>query len=226
MFSYFERFTTTFQVYSPERREVPVGVLAIPISLQKASLLRFSDRPQHPHPPPADARDVGGAAERAPLGGTPPLLWGLSSRTSFAGTVFFVRLVDLCLLGKGITACAERRRKLLGDVSSSVIRGGLLLPPTGNLLSTGGHFSAARLHCDLFGSWKINEHPQSTDRVVFCAQRRCRGWAVPSVLQPFEKLYLDQQKGDLLLRVAGDRFKNKAEVFSLHMDCRPARSTR
>ena len=37
---------------------------------------------------------------------------------------------------------------------------------------------SVRLHYDLFGSLKRNEHPQSTDRVL-CAQRRFRGCAVP-----------------------------------------------
>jgi hypothetical protein len=121
---------------------------------------------------------------------------------------FFVRLVDLCLLGKGITVCAELSAKPLGTFPLlSSEKGSFCLQRQAAIsllrvciVTYSGHGRALNLQIGL----------------CFLPSGGCRGWAVPSVLQPFAKLYLDRQKGIFFSGVAGDRFKNKAEVFSLH----------
>jgi hypothetical protein len=139
--------------------------------------------------------------------GTPPLLWGLSSRTSFAGTVFFVRLVDLCLLGKGITVCA----KLLGMFP-------LLSSEEGSFyLQRQAAISLLRVCIVTYsGHGRETSILNYRSGCVLCpaaVPRVGRSKCFSSRSQSFISI---GKKGIFFSGVAGDRFKNKAEVFSLH----------
>ena len=121
---------------------------------------------------------------------------GSKSRESDGGgslledVLLFVGCVCLSTWLRASVICSPRkprRRRAAGvlpqvqqegslDVSSSFFRGRFLFQ---RAICYRRRQISVRLHCDLFGSLKRNEHAQSTDR-VHCAQRRPRACVVPN----------------------------------------------
>ena len=108
---------------------------------------------------------------------------------------FFVRLVDLCLLGKGITVCAELSAKPLGTFP-------LLSSEKGSFcLQRQAAISLLRV-CIVTYSGHGRETSILNLQIGLCfvPSGGAEGGPFQVFLQPFAKLYLDRQKGDFLLR--------------------------
>ncbi len=131
---------------------------------------------------------------------------GSKSRESDGGGSFledvllFVGCVCLSTWLRASVICSPRkprRRRAAGvlpqvqqegslDVSSSFFRGRFLFQ---RAICYRRRQISVRLHCDLFGSLKRNEHAQSTDP-VHCAQRRPRACVVPNCFKGSRTSYL------------------------------------
>jgi hypothetical protein len=120
-------------------------------------------------------------------------------------------LVDLCLLGKGITVCAELRRKLPGTFP-------LLSSEEGSFyLQWQAAISLLRV-CIVTYSGHGREASTLNLQIGLCFVPS--GGAEGGPFQVFssrsQSFISIGKKGIFFSAIAGDRFKNKAEVFNLH----------